>query len=155
MNISKIKTNEDVIECVNMYFDQNDHLFLEANFRIAVKNLDIIIRRNKFVRILKESDKIVAWMYADTYKSLHSDFKAIQQYYYCSTLKGTKAFKAVKLLHEDLVKYAIENKYEFVMSPGSHLDPDYTFTRILEKLGWERRGYIALYKTPYYRGNAD
>lgn len=150
MNISLIKTNSEIEYCIDMYLAQNDFLFLKANRALSIKNLTLAVKRKRFVRVLKEAETIVAWIYADTYNSLHLDCKALQQYYYCSNLKGIKAFKAVKLLHEELVDYAIENKYEFVLSPGSHLDLDFIFVKILEKLGWERRGYTAIYKTPYY-----
>jgi hypothetical protein len=32
------------------------------------------------------------------------------------------------------------------MSTGSHLDENNTFTKILERYGWERRGHVAIKK---------
>ena len=147
MNICKISSTAEILICIEMYLELNDFSFLSVDKNLAIQNLDLAVRRNKFVRMLKENNRIVAWLYADIGKSLHMNEKILQQYYYCSNLNGIRAFKAVKVLHEDLLKYAKENKYDLVFSLGSHLDEKYVFTRMLEKLGWQRRGYIA-YKRP-------
>jgi hypothetical protein len=147
MILSKIYTKDEIQYCVDMYAALNDYSFLPVVKSTAVKNLTSAVRRQKFVRVLKESNKIVAWLYADTGISLHMNERVLQQFYYCSDLTGTKAFKAVRALHEELLEYAKLNGYTIVFSPGSHFDEKYVFTRMLEKLGWERRGYIA-YKRP-------
>jgi hypothetical protein len=145
--ISKILTRAEIEYCIDSYIKHNDFSFLPVDRDCAIVNLNLAVRRQKFVRVLKENDQIIAWIYADIGKSLHMHEKILQQYYYCSDLTGTKAFKAVKILHEELLEYAKENKYDMVFSLGSHLDEKYIFTRMLEKLGWQRRGYIA-YKRP-------
>jgi len=150
MNIHNISTKEEIEFCINMYAKQNDFSFLNVDNKKAFDNLNLAIRRKKFVKILKKDDEIVAWIYADNMASLHVSNKGFQQLYYCSNLSGNAAYRAVKLLHIELLNYAIENKYELVVSPGSHLDENNIFTKILEKLGWERRGHLAIYKTRYY-----
>lgn len=151
MLIKNIKETKEVEHCVDMYLALNDYSFMPANREIAIKNLSLAVRRNKFVKVLKMNDKIVSWIYADSGASLHMSTNIIQQFYYCSELKGPAAYKSVKLLHDALIDYAEKKGYELIISSGSHFDKDYTFTRILEKLGWERRGYIAVYKTSHYK----
>ncbi len=139
-----------------MYLALNDYSFLPADRNFAIQNLSLSVRRKKFVRALvDEDDKIVSWIFADSNNSLHMKTNILQQYYYCSNLKGIAAFKSVKILHDALIDYAEKMGYEIVMSPGSHLDEDHTFTRILEKLGWERRGYVGIYKTSHYKPFGD
>jgi hypothetical protein len=145
--IDKIKLFDEIAYCVNMYASLNDFTFLPIDRKLAVQNLSLAVRRQKFIRVLKQDNQIVAWIYADVGNSLHMNEKVLQQQYYCSTLAGTKAFRAVQILHEELLKYAKENKYDIVFSNGSHMDEKYVFTRMLEKLGWQRRGYVA-YKRP-------
>lgn len=150
-NINRIISLKEIETCVDMYLALNDYSFLPANRELAIKNLSLAVRRNKFVRVLKMNDKIVSWIYADSGTSSHMSTNIIQQFYYCSELKGIAAYKSIKILHEALIDYAEKRGYHLVISPGSHFDEDYTFTRILEKLGWERRGYIAVYKTSHYK----
>jgi hypothetical protein len=148
--IAQITTLKEVEYCVDMYLSQNDYTFLSADRDLAIMNLSLAVRRKKFVRVLKMDDKIVSWIFADKGNSLHMKTNILQQYYYCSELKGIQAYRSVKLLHNALIDYAEKMGYELIMSPGSHLDEDYTFTRILEKLGWLRRGHISIYKTSHY-----
>jgi hypothetical protein len=145
--IDKIKLFHEIAYCVNMYANLNDFTFLPIDRNLAIQNLALAVRRQKFVRVLKQDNQIVTWIYADVGNSLHMTERILQQQYYCSTLTGTKAFRAVQILHEELLKYAKENKYDIVFSNGSHMDEKYVFTRMLEKLGWQRRGYVA-YKRP-------
>ena len=49
-------------------------------------------------------------------------------------------------LHQELIEEAKRLDIKLVMSTGSHFDEDNTFTKILERYGWERRGYIAIKK---------
>lgn len=150
MKLANIYYTSQIKECVEMYISMNDSE-IDFNKDFAIQNLAMAVRRKRFVRmLLDDSDKILAWIYADTGTNLHSTDKIIQQYYYCSKLKGTSAFKAVKILHQELINYAEQHKYEIIISPGSHMDESYVFTRILEKLGWIRRGYLAIYKTSHY-----
>jgi hypothetical protein len=151
MVICNITKKEEIVECVDMYIKQNDFSFLDVSRKVAIANLDLATRRHKFIKILKDDNQIVAWIFANDLGSLHLNHKGLQQLYYCSILKGTAAYRAIKLLHQELINYAIANEYDLIVSPGSHLDEKQVFTKILEKIGWERRGHLALYKTKYYR----
>jgi hypothetical protein len=150
MNFINIQTLQQVRYCIELYADQNDYEFLPIDFEFAIANLSLAIRRKKFVRALEIDNKIVAWIYADAGGSLHFRHSVLQQQYYCSVLKGHAAYRAIRILHDAMLEYAEKNKYQFVFSVGSHLDEHYIFTRILEKLGWERRGHISLKKTSHY-----
>lgn len=148
--VSNISTKAELEYCIDAYTKYNDFSFLPVDRDFAIKNLDLAVRRQRFVRVLKMDDKIVSWIFADSAKSAHMKTNILQQYYYFSELQGVAAYRSVKMLHDSLIDYAEKMGYELILSPGSHLDEDHTFTRILEKLGWERRGYIGIYKTSHY-----
>jgi hypothetical protein len=154
MYISEIKTKSEIKTCVDMYFNyaKNDD-FMECDLEFAYANLDTAVRLKKYVRALRDEtdSSIIAWIYADTGKSMHSKKKTLQQHYYASNQKGLKAYRCIQLLHRDLIIYAEEKGFEIVASAGSHLDGNNTYTRILEKLGWIRRNYLAIYKTSLYK----
>ena len=153
MIISQITSRKLLEDCVDMYLALNDENFLPASRDLAIKRLDLLVRRKRYVRVLTNNSTPIAWLYADISDVQHCNKRIIQQNYYASNTSGVLAYKCVKLLHEDLISYAIEKRFQVIISPGSHMDPDNTFARILEKLGWERRHYIALYKTPLYFEN--
>lgn len=148
MIVTDLYTQQDVKDCVELYAGLNDHSFLEINIDSAYRHLFQIVRKKKFVKAIRENDQIIAWIYADKVSLPHNVSPFLQQMYYASNQSGIKAARCVVTLHNVLLEEAKAKNYNLVMSPGSHLDPNFVFTRILEKNGWERRGYIALKKLP-------
>jgi hypothetical protein len=146
MRLSKIYSLSEVKECVELYYNLGDHNFVNANKEYWVSNLSQAVLRNKFVRVIKQEEKIIAWMWADKVQLAHNPEPIFQQLYYASNTTGFTSFRCVKLLHEALLDEARRLKLSSALSMSSHEDEDFTFTRMLERLGWERRGYIAIYK---------
>lgn len=144
MWIDTIKTKEEVEYCVQMYYDLNDHDFIDVDFDTSFKTLFQLVRLKKFVRVLKQEEKIIAWIYAEKVKIAHMAYPVLQQMYYASNQTGIKAARCVKLLHQELIKHAEEINVNTILSPGSHMDPNFVFAKILEKDGWERRGFLAI-----------
>jgi len=70
----------------------------------------------------------------------------LQQIYYCSLATGLKAVKYIKILHNEMIEEAKSRGLNYCMSPGSHEDADRVFVRILERQGWQIRGYLAVKK---------
>lgn len=146
MLITKIKSKEEILDCVNLYYNLNDHSFIEIDKKECIKNLTKIILDKEFVRILKHNDKIIAWLWARKVQALHSIIPMFQQMYYACSEKGFLAYKSVVLLHEAMIEEAKRQRISFAISQGSHMDPDNTYVRILERNGWERRGHVAIYR---------
>jgi hypothetical protein len=142
----KPRTLEEIHFCVDMYLKLNDETFIPADKDLAYSNLMNLVRRNKFVRMAVKDGKIVGWIYACVGLNLHTKDKILQQSYFCSNQSGILAARIIKFLHEELIKEAKRLDIKLVMSTGSHFDEDNTFTKILEKYGWERKGYIAIKK---------
>lgn len=144
MRIIAPRSVSDIVACVEMYYNLNDHSFIEISKEESVKNLLRFSRQKEFVRmLLNDNDEIIAWIFASKAKPYHSAEIIFQQFYYASNQKGLKAFRSVILLHEEMIEEAARLDLKVVLSSGSHLDDDFTFARILEKSGWQRRGYLA------------
>ena len=146
MESIKPRTLEDIHFCVDMYLKLNDENFIPADKQLAYDNLSNLVRRNKFVRMAVKDDKIIGWIYATPGLNLHTKEKILQQSYFCSNQTGISAARVIKFLHQELIEEAKRLDIKLVMSTGSHFDEDNTFTKILERYGWERRGYIAIKK---------
>jgi len=146
MELIKPRTLEDIHFCVDMYLNLNDETFIPADKQLAYDNLSNLVRRNKFVRMAVKNNQIIGWIYATPGLNLHTKEKILQQSYFCSNQSGISAARVIKVLHEELIEEAKRLDIKLVMSTGSHFDEDNTFTKILERYGWERRGYIAIKK---------
>jgi len=146
MELIKPRTLEDIHFCVDMYLNLNDETFIPADKQLAYDNLSNLVRRNKFVRMAVKNIQIIGWIYATPGLNLHTKEKILQQSYFCSNQSGISAARVIKVLHEELIEEAKRLDIKLVMSTGSHFDEDNTFTKILERYGWERRGYIAIKK---------
>ena len=125
-----------------MYMSMNDFVPMDAE--TCFQNLRRLVAAGRFVRCVKSNDKIIAWIYCDKLKPSHSKTAHFHQQYYCSNQTGVLAARCVRDLHAAMVEYAIAHGYSMCMSLGSHTDENFVFTRILARMGWERRGYVAL-----------
>jgi hypothetical protein len=149
MEISKIETKEDLQYCVNLYYNLNDHEFLDVDPNICYTSLYKLYKQNNFIRVIRKDDKIIAWLLAIKTQALHMSYPQLQQLYYACDQKGFIAYKCVVLLHEALVEEAKLSNIRFCISQGSHMDPENIFAKILEKQGWDRRGHTAALRLPH------
>jgi len=126
-----------------MYRALSDESFVTSDRNVAIANMWLLVRRKRFVRCLRRNGVIEAWIYADRVQLQHRATPHFQQLYYASSVSGIRAARYVVELHNMAAEYAKAEGYDLITSPGSHMDPDNVFARILEKNGWQRRGYIA------------
>lgn len=140
-------SRDDVEACVKMYLPHDS--WIKGDYQTSLKNLFIASKR-AYVRAIKEDNKVIAFLYAEIIQPAHLNYFCLKQMYFCS-IGGISGVKAMFDLHDDLIKYAEEQKVPLVLSPGSHLDEQNKFARLLEKRGWERRGYMAAYKTSHFK----
>jgi hypothetical protein len=147
MKIRKMKTTKEIEPCIDLYIQLNDEEFIPSNKKSSMRSLLKHLQEGAFFRLLEDDDgKIVAWILATKCMPEHTGEVTLQQRYYGSNLTGIKSARAVKVLHEALIYEAQRQGISRVISMGSHLDPENIFTRILEKMGWKRRHYIATYE---------
>jgi hypothetical protein len=136
--------------CFEQYMKQNDWLPATTE---GYKKFRSILNRDpdKQLWVAEHNGSLVGFLYADKLHPIHMPFPVYQQLYCCTWDRGTVAAMAVKKLHERLFEEAEKRKLPLALSTGSHLDEDYVFTRMLERFGWERRGYLAARKTRWFR----
>jgi len=151
MKVIKPRDRNDLIKCVDLYLALNDETFLPSNRIVCLQKVETAYKTGKYFKILIDDlGEIIGWLHADTLQLSYMSIPILQQMFYMSNQTGVKAVRAVELLHEDLIFHGEEIGVKIITSMGSYMDPNFVFVRILEKSGWERRGYMAIYKTRHY-----
>lgn len=145
LQLSKPRTKADIEACVRMYRDLHDESLIETDFESAYKNLYDAVKLNKFVRIALRDSQLVAWIWADVVKPAYSKEKVFQQLFYCSNETGFASARLVLAMHDALIDEARRLGLKHVISQGSHTDEKFVMARLLEKNGWKRCGYVAIY----------
>jgi len=154
MIVRDILNVKELEYCLDMYYKQNDHSFVKIDKDFCLANITVHWRSKEFFKVLVKDNIIVGFLMATTNKNRHCKESFLLQEYYTSTLKGFGAAKAVYILHDALIEVARKRKISLVVSCGSHLDETNTFTKLLERNGWKRRGYVATFSTKQTFGNA-
>jgi hypothetical protein len=149
MLIRRAKTSEIRYLC-DQYAAQNS--WLPCDSKSAARRVTEHLLGDTSARlwVAEKEGVIVGFLFAHSMHHFHYPFSVYQQAYCCTWCKGASAARAVKLLHEALYEEGVRQKYPIVVSSGSHLDEGFAFTRMLERFGWERRGYLAARKTPQF-----
>jgi hypothetical protein len=142
MQILQPKSPQELLACADIYISYNND-FLKVDERWAHKQILDYWRQKNYIRVIWHEGQIVGFIAAIYCASKHSPEYRLLQEYYCTNLKGFSAAKAVRAAHRDMIEYATRRGIGLIQSPGSHMDSDNTFVRILEKDGWERSGYLA------------
>lgn len=143
--LKEISSEKDIVYCVQSYASANDESFLPVHFETALSYVKNHWLNGAYLRILLKDSKPVGTILAIKGKAAsHSNLNALIQNYYWCELQGFSAAKAAIFVHKELEKEAIKRRLPLVISTGSHMDETHQFAKILEKMGWERRGYIAL-----------
>jgi hypothetical protein len=111
----------------------------------CIKNMKELWFRKKFIRVVR-NPQIIAFIIGDMTAWAHAKERCFSQSYYCSNVHGIVAYRCMEILHKEMEIEARRLKSQFVMSSGRFDDTRCVFSRILEKLGWERYGILALKK---------
>lgn len=148
MYIDKIGSPNDVVACVDIYQPMNDESFLRSDRTRCLSNfLGMAANANFFIRVAYEDNgEVLGFIIAEEGECGHIPGRCLQQRYYASKCKGKKSYKVVEMLHQALIERAIQRKMDYILSQGSFLDEQNVFARMLERMGWERRHYLAVYK---------
>jgi hypothetical protein len=128
-----------------MYINYEKQPIISINRKEAIKHLFQKVRTRKFVRVLREENKIIAWIYADKVKPPFGEYYVFQQMFYVSDQTGMKSYRCVKLLHEEMLKEGKSQNCKYALAVSSHLDSDFTYARMLERLNWRRQGHTACF----------
>ena len=137
--------SDELAFCVDMYLQMNDESFIPADRKKSLHAMERVHKQMKYLRVAKSEEGIIGWMLAEPAPLDHCSLRIMQQRYFSTNQKGIKAARVVLEMHRDLVNYSKFYKFDMVTSPGSHLDEEYKFARILERDGWSRRGFMAMF----------
>jgi len=144
MEVRKLQDVEELELCIDIYANQYDNTFIPVCEKRALSQLKAHLGSGAFFRILEDDEgDIRAWILARVVRLDHVDRTVLHQMYYGSDLTGFGAARAIISLHDALVSEAERLHVSRVFSTGSPLDERNVFSRILEKHGWDRRGYAA------------
>jgi hypothetical protein len=143
MIIRRITHNRELDDCVRIYMKFAQPELIRADYETSLYSMKRILALRGFLRVAEVDGKIRAWLLADVRRNECIKDPVLQQCFFASDLTGTKAVKAVVLLHEELIDEARRRNINCIISGGSNVDEKNVFTRILEKQGWSRIGYIA------------
>jgi len=150
--VNILRIEEELGEFARMYVNENDETFIKTSYVRSFVNLQTRYANGNFIRGVYYDGNLVGWILAVVNMPEHSSEKYLNQMYYCCTLKGLLAAKALKLAHEALIAQAEYARIPYVISQCSFYDEAMTFARLLEKYGWERRGHTALWRTSHFKG---
>ena len=148
VTLKKISTKEDILKCVRHYIS-NPHIdtnFLPADESMSFINLKGHVIRKAYAKMATdETGNVLAWLLAEKMRFQFCPLPSYKQLFYSCNEHGVKAVKLLRLLHDDLIETARSENQRMVVSGGSWNDEHNVFAKILEKYGWERRGYLAIF----------
>lgn len=146
MKLVRHTSENELIECVNLYIKFDEGTILKMNADAALANLVKYIRNDSFFRVIKDdAEKIRGWILASVTDSEFAYERRLEQRFYVSNFEGFQAARAVILSHEALIVEAKRRRLSLVQSHASHLDPEFILCKILAKKGWETQGFLAQY----------
>ena len=142
--ITNTRSIRDIEACVDAYISIiKDKDFDKFDREYAIRVLMTYSRSKSLLKIKIENEKVVAFIIAIENRSIHKSGIILQQAYFCTTRSGIKAYRDIVDLHKEMETYAKIRNIRTLISTSSHNDPDFVFSRILEKNGWKRKGYLA------------
>ena len=144
MRVQPIQSGREVLECVRMYMAANDEGFMETSLSASFDALYKAVQSGKFVRKATDDGEIVGWLYAELVRPPYSKYKVLQQNFYACSAHGARAYRCAAALHSAMEEEGRRVGARYLLSQGSHFDPENVYARILERLGWERRHYLCV-----------
>lgn len=145
IRVEPIVSLEELKAAVDVYVNYAKNDIVPFSREESYTNMEAHWRSLKYVKKITYKGAVVGIVCGDILKSFHGKHKFFNQMYYCTNLKGVLSVKAVQLAHRDIIEYASKYKLSYVISQASHNDTSFVFTRILEKDGWIRKGFMAIY----------
>jgi hypothetical protein len=145
MIVRKIKSQEEMDKCVDMYIDIYENEIIPLDRDKSLLSMRRHVAARQFFRVVEDDGEVIAWIAGAVLEREFIAEKYMQQIYYCSNQKGMKSYRCVVLLHQALVEEAKALGIKYVLSTGSHADTENVFVRILGKNGWNVRGYLAIF----------
>lgn len=137
-------SEDDIRWCAESYCDfvRQKTILLNLSVEESILNL----KQQEFLSLYKVRNKPVAFISGCTTKQQFSKNKIFNQNFYYTNLTGYSAYVAQKVLHGRMIEYARKRHVKTILSAGSYFDERNVFAKMLEKQGWSRHGYLAIYQ---------
>ncbi len=137
-------SESDIYWCAKSYCDyvrcKTDLL------NLSIEESILNLKQQEFLSLYKIKSKPVAFISGGVTKQQFSKNKIFNQNFYYTDLTGYSAYIAQKVLHQRMIEYARKRHVKTVLSAGSYFDERNVFAKMLEKQGWIRHGYLAIYQ---------
>jgi hypothetical protein len=155
LQVFNLRTTDELIACVDMYkkIDIENDNFINFDKEIALQKLFISCRSGHFARIIKEDNELIAWILASTATYDFSNELIFKIRMFLSNQSGVKGFKCIEILHEEVIDEAKRLKIKRVFTENNFYNERLVYVKLLEKLGWKRKGYMAYFETGVESGD--
>jgi len=141
-SITNITNKSQIIQCVEMYAKRIPEIDIEYSIKVFVQ----AIRQKHFVKICIENQNVIAWISATEGLLAYRNERVLKAEHYCSNEIGFKAARLVLDMHSTLIDEAERLDIKYIYAMCSPADEKFILTKILEKDGWQRQGYQAIWK---------
>lgn len=149
--LHKLKDDKELSELIKLQMQEFNGDFIPLDFASSFISFKKSIAFGGYLRVIKDSENnIVGWIAAQQTKMPYSKIPVLNQCHYNCILTGMEAIRCLELSHKGLIDYAEAAKIPIVMSCSSHFDEKNLLARILEKMGWQRKGYAAIWRTSHH-----
>ena len=78
MDLLKITSKQDIIDCVDMYVSKDQ--WIPVSKQESLTNLYTAWKTDKFIRVVKDNGEIIGWLFATITKLPHQAFLSYSQY---------------------------------------------------------------------------
>lgn len=160
MLLREIQYKDEYAQCVKMHMAWND--WLCQDYKTCLSYITMMKQTKQYVRVVVDEGKenrvytgrVLGYMIGGPTVQIYTPFKWFSQIMCYVDVKGPSGVRVLKMLHDDLFKYGEDHGFPIVNSVCSHLDEELKFSKVLERMGWERRGYMAAKATKHYAAAA-
>jgi hypothetical protein len=154
IEIGPVRSGKEALDCVRMYIRQNDTGLVEVSEGTALNNLLGAHRSGAFLRVARDQDGLAAWLLADSGRPSWGDYRVIKQQFYACDRTGYRAFICLRELHASMVEEGRRIGARYAYASNSWYDDKLQYARMLELLGWSRRGHFATLRIQGATGGA-
>jgi len=156
LTIRDLKDYDELEHCIQMSIPMNTDTIFPYDLFYLKSNLFMLWKSKCLFKVIEYNNRIIAWGVAKIVApQIYNKDKQVTQIIYQCSNKGISAVKALRLFHTIMIDWAVDNRIGRCVTSSTRDDAD-VFYRILEKVGWIRKGGILIYllDNPNYEPSA-
>ena len=149
LTVRDLRDYDELEHCIELGIPLNTDTIFPYDLFYLKSNLFMIWKSGCLFKVIENNNesnnKIIAWGVAKIVApQVYNRDKQVTQIIYQCKAKGILAVKSLLVFHESMIQYAIENKIGRCVTSSVRDNYD-VFCRILEKVGWIRKGSTLIY----------